>query len=252
MLSHVIEYACQYTNQTRKKHKAWHDGRLKYFSLHNRFLLYTDNDNVMLASSFISNKRDLAKILNIEEFGREEHKIFAQFMVIIAEIISEYDKDVQISRVNNNTRIDTNTRVDAKDSLRGNKVARTRKLIIDNDLNNDSSTNSLNGPSLTLKFNKPFRKPRIAMYTNEANSLIINKNNRPTFRNALVKTHESKRINKNTMEKFLLTAKMELKSSSKVISSESENTSVKSNKNKYKIGKGSKIRKIGHEPIILL
>jgi len=98
MISHVVEYSCQYSDQIRKKHKTWHDGKLKYYAANNRFMLYPEESNVLISSNFITNSRDVSTILDAEGFNTVEHKIFSRAVVIITEMLCEYDREVQIQK----------------------------------------------------------------------------------------------------------------------------------------------------------
>lgn len=93
MLSHVVEFSCQYSEQVRKKQKVWHDGKLKHYQINNRFLLYTEND-VLLSSTFVTSAKELKVYIDEENFGIVEHNIFGRYVVIIEEIISEYDREI--------------------------------------------------------------------------------------------------------------------------------------------------------------
>lgn len=166
MVSHVVEYHCQYTDQLRKKHKAWHDGKLKYFQLNNKFQLYTLEDNVLLSSEFITNLKQLDNILDESKFGSEEHQVFSQYLVVISEIDCEYDrelngfnhnavttkKSVQPATVassgcmRSNTANLTSTRSEPTGKLRVKRVEK-------------SATNTRS--SLALRFNKPFKPPKM-------------------------------------------------------------------------------------------
>ncbi|CDO94498.1 unnamed protein product [Kluyveromyces dobzhanskii CBS 2104] len=87
MSSIVREFSCQYSDQIRKKHKTWHDGKLRYIESSNRFLLFTD-DGVQLCSKLITSNKHIAEILNEEGYGIEEHRIFGSFYVIILELLA--------------------------------------------------------------------------------------------------------------------------------------------------------------------
>lgn len=92
-MSFVIkEFTCQYSDQIRKKHKTWHDGKLKYSEFNNRFQLFTE-DGVQLSSKLLTNSKQVADILNDESYGIEEHRIFGSYFVIILELSSEYIRD---------------------------------------------------------------------------------------------------------------------------------------------------------------
>lgn len=70
------EYECQYTSdQIRKKHKCWHDGKLRL----------RDDGKVMLYAedgSKLSVKRDISKWLDPEKFN-QEFQFCSRFVVII-------------------------------------------------------------------------------------------------------------------------------------------------------------------------
>ncbi|EJS43645.1 YGR042W [Saccharomyces arboricola H-6] len=202
MLSHIIEYECQYTDQLYKKRKIWHDGRLKYFQINNRFILYTEKDNVLLASEFKVNSKELKAILNPEGFGIEEHRVFSQFLVIISSIIDEYDRDIQVTA--------SHVRADPpKPSVKKrqpivpesvptlNHTATTRdihsktKVITSKDKQTEGSDAKVgfNISKLTLKVNQPFKKPKRILNTN-----VINDLNRPSIRSKRI-PETSKQLN---------------------------------------------------------
>lgn len=93
MLSHVVEFSCQYSEQVRKKQKVWHDGKLKYYQINNRFLLYTEDDT-LLSSIFVTSAKELNVYIDEENFGVVEHNIFGRYVVVIEEIIAEYDREI--------------------------------------------------------------------------------------------------------------------------------------------------------------
>ncbi|QHS73359.1 Mte1p SPAR_G02690 [Saccharomyces paradoxus] len=191
MLSHIVEYECQYTDQLYKKRKVWHDGRLKYFQINNRFMLYTEKDNVLLASEFKINSKELKAILNPEGFDIEEHRIFSQFLVIISNIIEEYDRDIQVAA--SHVRTDPmNLSVqkqrplisDSAPSMNHISTAReihsnTKVTTSKHRQKEDSNTEGgFNISKLTLKVNKPFKKPKRILSTD-----VVNELNRPSIRN---------------------------------------------------------------------
>ncbi|CAL9728908.1 hypothetical protein MOUN0_F01486 [Monosporozyma unispora] len=223
MLSHVVEYSCQYSDQVRKKQKIWHDGKLKYFQINNRFMLYTE-DNVMLSSSFVTNSKEVSAYLDEEGFEITEHKIFGSFVIVINEIIAEYDREIRHiktttapSFTNNKNLAQSNDNV-----VSVHHVQYPDKMVLKNSTEHfahskaTSSTPLAKKPSsnmtrlnsmspvvkkeqgggmtssgLALKFNKPFKPPRMANSSKTSNTNIMN---RPTIRNAKVKEE-----NKNTL-----------------------------------------------------
>ncbi|KAG0671120.1 hypothetical protein C6P41_000794 [Kluyveromyces marxianus] len=86
----IKEFNCQYTNQLRKKHKTWHDGRLKYYEENNRFQLFAE-DGRHLSNKSITNSKQLADILNGSGFGNTEHRIFGSYFVIITELTATHE-----------------------------------------------------------------------------------------------------------------------------------------------------------------
>ena len=152
--SHVKEFHCQYTDQISKKHKTWHDGRLKFFQLTKKFQLFTLDDNVLLASEFVSNLRHLECILSFSGFGKEEHRIFSQFLIIIECLDREYDRNV--GGLSNNAIQPYNVKTysqTAPDATPSNANARLRHPNLGSSKHQDS---------LALQFNRPFRRPRMA------------------------------------------------------------------------------------------
>lgn len=167
MIPRVIEYNCQYTDQIRKKNKAWHDGKLKYFHANTRFTLYSIDDSKLLCSAFITNAKELEGILDPAGFNLEEHRIFGRYIVVISDKICEYDGEV-MSQDNTNTEHQTKN-AHPKDEIRQNhKVVRPFKI-----------SNNKGGDSLALKINKPFKPPR--KICKESKS-IVDTLNRPNIR----------------------------------------------------------------------
>ncbi|AAS51034.2 ACL194Cp [Eremothecium gossypii ATCC 10895] len=153
-VSHVVEYFCQYTDQLRKKHKVWHDGKLKYYTLTNKFQLYTEEGGTLLGSEFVTNSRQLAHILDERGFGAEEHHIFAAFLIIIAELDRAYDKEISLFRPGHTPRALPGPVVSlahrrAPSSPSGSQQSRARALPHARH-------------SLSLAKNEPFRRPRQA------------------------------------------------------------------------------------------
>ena len=194
MISHVIEYNCQYSDQIRKKHKTWHDGKLKYYQANNRFMLYPEDSNVLISSNFISNQREVSTILDTEGFNMVEHKIFNRAVVIITDVVCEYDREVQIQKAGQSQtfsmqrkgslihrsdsqteRVTTVSSVSTSDNL-NQKIPRKRILIG----NDERGVKGHGKVSLALKFNKPFKQP---MLTN-GYSRRVQPKYRPARRNA--------------------------------------------------------------------
>ncbi|CAR25349.1 Mte1p [Lachancea thermotolerans CBS 6340] len=152
--SHIKEYYCQYTDQLLKKHKTWHDGRLKFFELNKKFQLFTVDDNVLLGSGFVTNVRRLERILSESFFGKEEHKIFSQFLVIIDCLEREYDRDIgTLAREGltpYNIKVHPGTALAPSPSNQNTKLRR------------ESPQPSSHQDTLALRFNTPFRRPRMA------------------------------------------------------------------------------------------
>lgn len=86
----ALNYACQYTDQIRKKRKIWHDGKLRYYSSLNKFQLFSSEGGIMLASDFVTNTKQVAQILNKNSFG-EEHQIFSSYLVVLEEQLRDVE-----------------------------------------------------------------------------------------------------------------------------------------------------------------
>ncbi|CCE92431.1 Mte1p TDEL_0E01880 [Torulaspora delbrueckii] len=83
-----MEYSCQYSDQVRKKHKTWHDGSIKFIKSTKRLTLYSlDQRKQSLSSTFMTNSRDLEKVLDPRGFDVEEHRVFGRYVVIISGIL---------------------------------------------------------------------------------------------------------------------------------------------------------------------
>ncbi|KAL3232506.1 hypothetical protein RNJ44_04422 [Nakaseomyces bracarensis] len=148
----VREYSCQYTDQIKKKHKTWQDGKLKYQSENNKFILYSDPEAAMLSSGYITNIKELDLVLDPAGFGSSEHKIFSRYVVIIEDIITEY---------RNNDGHPNKRRNYSKPDQR--KPAVIPKISIRSTVNDKKpaeTMSGLSGSQLALKFNKQFTKPR--------------------------------------------------------------------------------------------
>ncbi|CAL9734128.1 hypothetical protein MOSE0_D05270 [Monosporozyma servazzii] len=211
MLSHVVEFSCQYSDQVRKKQKVWHDGKLKYFQINNKFMLYTE-DNVMLSSSFVTNPKEITAYLDEEGFEITEHKIFGSFMVVINEIIAEYDREIQHIKTTTATSFNkfkiSSSSVD--NNVSTSYIQHPDKMVLKKTTENISNSKNISstnvnkslsdmsrlnqmspaikserysamvGSGLALKVNKPFKPPRMA---NKFSTV----NKRPNIRNAQVK-----------------------------------------------------------------
>lgn len=155
VVSKVKEYYCQYTNQLWKKHKTWHDGKLKYFLLNNKFQLYTVEDNVLLSSEFVTNMHQLQHILDSTGFGAEEHKIFSQYIVVIESLHCQYERDIN-GFIKDNKRYFI-SKADER-SHPSTTMVPNRTITAVPPEHSLSRTRFSN--SLALQFNKPFQPPR--------------------------------------------------------------------------------------------
>lgn len=189
MESHIIEFSCQYTDQIRKKHKIWHDGKLKFYELNNRFQLFAEEDGIQLCSCFVTKQKDVDFILDSTGFNSEEHKLGGQYLVIIDEKIAKYKREVQVQLRNvSSSGSGTSNKKNIskpKDSLHNKSIEpktiiyqkQNEKIKITKNSNDDIKRRVVGADPLALKFNKPFRTPRVSkLYTDEKN--------RPTIRNA--------------------------------------------------------------------
>ncbi|SCU77514.1 LAFA_0A02058g1_1 [Lachancea sp. 'fantastica'] len=148
-ISHVREYYCQYTDQIHKKHKSWHDGRMKYYQLNHKFQLFSLEGGMLLGSTIITSSRRVEHILNANGFNKEEHKIFGQFLVLIDCLQCEYDRD--ISGKARELSVSYNIKKYTEDAIDSEPCqAKSGKFTTPVIRHNDS---------LALKFNKPFRRP---------------------------------------------------------------------------------------------
>lgn len=188
MISHVVEFTCQYTNQIRKKHKIWHDGRLKYFELNGRFLLYSEVDNVLLSSSFKTNKKEIDCILNQEGFGNDEHQIFGQFLVIINEITCQYEREIngmKASSTEPSVKTESRKTIPKSSPIVSGPGIRKKHLISLKQELNTANSPAFSGPGLALKFNGPFKPPQKISPGSLAQNM-----KRPSKRNMRVKVNE--------------------------------------------------------------
>ncbi|CCE63592.1 hypothetical protein TPHA_0F01070 [Tetrapisispora phaffii CBS 4417] len=212
MNSHITEYQCQYTDQIRKKNKVWHDGKLKYFQINDKFQLFREEDNIQISSQFITNKKEVEYILDPENFDNIEHKIFGKYIVIILEKINEYDKEVKITLKHNNIPPSQANTIHFNNNtlhLNGQSVTNTKsnslqgKVIVKKPLSRIitskviADTSSISGTSLALKMNKPFKRPRMANHPDSNLSRKIVKN-RPSVRTDNVRLKEEDTSNNDT------------------------------------------------------
>lgn len=173
MLSQVQEYTCQYTDQIKKKHKVWHDGNLRYIESNNKFILYSENSRTQLANKVVPNAKEANKYLDPDGFGDSEHRIFGSYLVIVEELVKEYEKEVQIGTVTKHTRDNSSVRLHAarksgcitntaKSTL---PVSRLSFSVKSNTVNKEhigsgcQAKPNIELKNLTLKFNKPFKRP---------------------------------------------------------------------------------------------
>ncbi|CAI4062732.1 hypothetical protein N7582_002205 [Saccharomyces uvarum] len=269
MLSHIVEYECQYTDQIYKKRKIWHDGKLKYFQINNRFMLYTEKDNILLTSEFKTSSKELKAILNPEGFDIEEHRIFSQFLVIISGIIDEYDRDIQVTASHVRTDppimpvqkkqpvssecVPTLNHISTPREIHSN----TRVIVSKDKQKQDSAARGgFNISKLTLKVNKPFKKPKRILNAN-----VVNELNRPSIRNkrspetvqpnevnhGIERIHEVEKIMLDEDDTVKYPAKTNLQDSKGTDGSEKKAGIREAIKAKNK--RGSRIRKIIHVPL---
>ncbi|KOG99540.1 Mte1p DI49_2005 [Saccharomyces eubayanus] len=267
MLSHIVEYECQYTDQIYKKRKIWHDGKLKYFQINNRFMLYTEKDNILLTSEFKTSSKELKAILNPEGFDIEEHRIFSQFLVIISGIIDEYDRDIQVtaSHVRTDPPILSVQKKQPASSecvptlnhiSTAREIHSNTKVTIPKDKQKQDSgaRGGFNISKLTLKVNKPFKKPKRILNAN-----VVNELNRPSIRDrrspetvqpdevniGIEKIHEVEKIMLGEDDILKCPGETNLQDSKGTDGSEKKTGVRMATKSK----RGSRIRKIVHEPL---
>lgn len=85
-----MHYSCQYSDQVRKKHKTWHDGELKFVKSTKRLTLYSVEDKKQpLSSTFLTNSRDVDRVLDSRGFDVEEHRVFNRYVVIVTGVLRE-------------------------------------------------------------------------------------------------------------------------------------------------------------------
>lgn len=88
----TVEYTCQYSDQVRKKHKTWHDGKLKVVQPSKRLTLHSLSNKTLLSSTIMTSDRELERILDPGDFGTAEHHIFGRYVVIICEKEGEQEE----------------------------------------------------------------------------------------------------------------------------------------------------------------
>ena len=170
MISHVQEFICQYTNQVKKKHKVWQDGRLKFFVASKRFMLYNEDGDTLLSSNFITNEKELNNILDRLSFGTAEHKIFARYVVIIQELVAEYDRDTRLHKMRETTksanalhRPTKRRKLISSSSDEGGGAGEIVKVDGGDTKKTSSTVRTTGSHSLALKFDVPFKPPRVRL-----------------------------------------------------------------------------------------
>ncbi|QLQ80750.1 hypothetical protein HG537_0E01030 [Torulaspora globosa] len=153
----TLEFTCQYSDQVRKKHKSWHDGKLKFVQSAKRFMLYGEDDKKLLSSTIMTSERELHRILDPDDFGTTEHHIFGRYVVIICEKVGEHEEFSETK---------------ASDPL----VKRPVVKVLPRTILKPSAPNHGDHP-LALKMNRPFKPPR-----------ITTQSNRPSIRQRVVRT----------------------------------------------------------------
>ena len=271
MISRVVEYSCQYSEQVRKKHKAWQDGKLKFYEANNRFLLYNEDSNTMLYSTFITNSKIVAAILNPQGFGTSEHKIFGRAVVIITDVLREYKKEVRSQLAGGSLKTDvidkilnveySNYSAEAMPSSQRTVTTGVPPRSTHICLKTALIKNDEDPSSLVLKSNKPFKAPR---RINE-NPPIHKKSARPAVRTAHIK-HEIPQLSKtNHVKAKETTCEESSEPSNKRPSSEdttiqsgkthSNSKRSKSTKHEYRsrirLVTNLRIKHIDHSPIII-
>ncbi|CCK70146.1 Mte1p KNAG_0D04000 [Huiozyma naganishii CBS 8797] len=177
MISHIVEYQCQYSSQVMKKHKSWYDGRLKYFKANSRFMLYSE-DNVQLGSAFVTSERQVQQFLDPAGFECQEHKIFGAFVVVIYEVLKEYDREIQHITARDTRAAKPSANCNATGEAPRAKCAvrptLKKRVLIDTSTEREGYTTT----GLALKWNKPFKPPRM---------VPRDSGNRPAVRDSRVK-----------------------------------------------------------------
>lgn len=236
----VQEYCCQYTDQVRKKHKTWHDGKLKFYTENNRFILYSDPDSTLLSSAFVTNSKELESILDQGSFGSAEHRIFGRYIVILEDLISEQHNDpssavrkpvVKITKKFHVPNLETTSPLKINNRLISGRFS-------SGDTKGKTSHMGIEASQLTLKFNKKYKRPTIMRQTG----------------NSLLDSDLSKTCDKNNA---LSAASLENNSKNKdpLLCDNSELNCTNSERKKgrpssFKVQKRlGRIRKIEHKPI---
>ena len=153
-------------------------------------MLYTEKDNIVLASEFKTNSKELKAILSPEGFDIEEHRIFSQFLVIISGVIEEYNRDIQVAASHVKTDspsllVQKHRSVSSENMPSLNHISTTRDVplktkVIASKLEQKEDTGAkggFNSNKLVLKVNKPFKKPKRILSTD-----VVNELNRPSIR----------------------------------------------------------------------
>lgn len=174
MVDKIREFSCQYSNQIRKKHKSWHDGKLRYYSSSNRFVLYDEN-NKQIGSAFITNNRKLVGYLDPENFEKEEHHIFGSFLVVLlGELVCE-QKPLPLPKLNGTTRDDSADPVIVK---RENENEFVSKGVKKPGRVLKSNISPKNSSSLAISLLQPFKPPRVVdqeKLMNSQSSVVVKK-----------------------------------------------------------------------------
>lgn len=169
----TVEFACQYSDQVRKKHKAWHDGKLKLVESAKRLMLYGEDDKKLLSSTIMTSERELQRILDPDEFGATEHHIFGRYMVIICERIGEQEEPTTATDPPKMVKRPLPPRTVLKSTIAGRggplalkmpPVTAERPLVKLPSRTVLKSTG--HGDPLALKMNRPFKPPRTTTQTN--------------------------------------------------------------------------------------
>ncbi|AET40533.1 Mte1p Ecym_6142 [Eremothecium cymbalariae DBVPG len=197
-ISHVMEYHCQYTDQLRKKRKAWHDGKLKYFQLTNKFQLFTEG-GILLCSEFVTNSRQLGNVLDQEGFGNVEHRIFGSYVVIISDLEREYDNEINLYRPHHQPKMQalgrvmlnykrTDSSISPSNAVANKEPSDQTSCNITTDTN---TTAPITRHTLSLQLNKPFKPPKlVGSPTLKPNALMAPRKKAKTVQ-ACVRTSEA-------------------------------------------------------------
>lgn len=126
----------------------------------------------MLSSTFVTNQRELDKIIEPEGFNVNEHHVFGRFVVIITDLIREYDGAIE-----------------KEANPRTTKVSKPLKSAKQQSFLHNHRTSRPDGDPLALKMNKPFRPPRII--TKQDVRPIVSSLNRPCIRSRVIEKSKS-------------------------------------------------------------